>query len=415
MYNVIEPNDDFDFSKLSLGQPIGIQGGSYFTKIEYNKNSLYIQTPKSLTKQGIVKSGKKYYCDLMFDKFSEQMINWFEKLEETCQKLLYEKNNVWFENSLEENDVENAFNSVLKVYRSGKFYLLKSNIKNTKTNMPAIKIYDESERPLSLEDITMDSEVISILEIQGIKFTTKNFQIEIEIKQMMALDNTQLFDNCVIKSNRPKQMQINTNLNNTNNTPINTNNTPILNEDDQPNLDVEESQKVDDPSNADVVDVVDVVDEVNNVDDTINIEIEDLDEPNNLEESNDLVNSTNTTNTTNHLVETDKLEDLDIPDLDIEDLDKTEPLDNTLELKEMKMDMNLDNLEKIKLKKPNQVYYELYKEARSKAKLAKKNAILAYLEAKNIKKTFMIENMDESDSDFDEEIEEMSESELEGL
>ena len=80
--------------------------------------------------------------------------------------------------------------------------------------------------------------------------------------------------------------------------------------------------------------------------------------------------------------------------------------------------MNVDlenNLESIKLKKPNQVYFELYVEARKKAKLAKKNAILAYLEAKNIKKTYMIENINDSDSDFDAEIDDVSESELEGL
>ncbi len=47
MNNIIEPNEAFDFSKLSLTHPIGIQGGAYFTKIEYNKNPLYIQTAKS--------------------------------------------------------------------------------------------------------------------------------------------------------------------------------------------------------------------------------------------------------------------------------------------------------------------------------------------------------------------------------
>ena len=38
---------------------------------------------------------------------------------------------------------------------------------------------------------------------------------------------------------------------------------------------------------------------------------------------------------------------------------------------------------------------------------------IEYLEAKNIKKTYMIENMDDSDSEFDAEIDEVSESELE--
>ena len=42
MDNIIEPNDTFDFSKLSLAHPSGIQGGAYFTNIEYNKKPLYI-------------------------------------------------------------------------------------------------------------------------------------------------------------------------------------------------------------------------------------------------------------------------------------------------------------------------------------------------------------------------------------
>ena len=88
MENIIEPNESFDFSKLTLAYPSGIQGGAYFTKIEYNNKPLYIQTTKSLTRQGIVKTGKKYYCDLMFDNNSDSLINWFENLEETCQKLI---------------------------------------------------------------------------------------------------------------------------------------------------------------------------------------------------------------------------------------------------------------------------------------------------------------------------------------
>ena len=80
-------------------------------------------------------------------------------------------------------------------------------------------------------------------------------------------------------------------------------------------------------------------------------------------------------------------------------------------------DLTQNNLETITLKKPNQVYFELYKEARGKAKQAKKAAIVAYLEAKNIRKTYMLENLNnsDSDSDFDAEIDEVSESELENF
>ena len=76
------------------------------------------------------------------------------------------------------------------------------------------------------------------------------------------------------------------------------------------------------------------------------------------------------------------------------------------------LDLSLENLETIQLKKPNQVYFELYKEARKKAKEAKRTTIIAYLEAKNIKKTYMLDNLNDSDSEFDAEIDEVSESEL---
>ena len=79
------------------------------------------------------------------------------------------------------------------------------------------------------------------------------------------------------------------------------------------------------------------------------------------------------------------------------------------------MEVNLDELDSITLKNPNEVYFELYREARNKAKQAKRSAIIAYLEAKNIKKTYMLDNLNDSDSEFDAEIDEASESELEGL
>ena len=128
MENIIEPNDTFDFTKLSLAHPVGIQGGAYFTKIEHSGKPLYIQTSKSQTKQGIIKTGKKYYCDLMFDKNAAQFISWIEALEERCQQLIFDRRDTWFENNLEAADIESAFGSTIRVYKSGKYYLVRTNI-----------------------------------------------------------------------------------------------------------------------------------------------------------------------------------------------------------------------------------------------------------------------------------------------
>ena len=51
-------NNEFDFNGLSLAHPNGLQGGSYFTKLTVNNESLYLQTKRCRTKQGIVKTIK---------------------------------------------------------------------------------------------------------------------------------------------------------------------------------------------------------------------------------------------------------------------------------------------------------------------------------------------------------------------
>jgi hypothetical protein len=385
MENIVEPNDSFDFTKLSLGHPSNIQGGAYFTSIEYNNIPLYIQTTKSLSKQGIVRTGKKLYIDLMFDKTSETIINWFENLEETCKKLIYAKKEEWFQNSLEECDIDNAFNSIIRIYKSGKFYLVRSNVKCNQSSEPAVKLYNENEVTMTCQDIIDDTEIISILEIKGIKFTTRNFQIDIEVKQIMILDNEPIFKNCLIKGRKPNN--------------------------DKKEFDVAKPKNIGFITN-DKLDTMDNLEEIEDISinnkpadsDMFDIQIEDNTQLKNIIPAENNV----------------KLEN-NIPDESIDIHFEIEELcDNTIkeehQLQELEIDnANLDEMDNITLKKPNQIYFDLYKEARAKAKTAKKNAILAFLEAKNIKKTYMLDNLNDLDSDFDEEIDEVSESELEGL
>jgi len=55
------------------------------------------------------------------------------------------------------------------------------------------------------------------------------------------------------------------------------------------------------------------------------------------------------------------------------------------------------------LKKPNQVYRDMYKQALSRAKQSKKEAIQAFMEAKNIKKTYMLADDNDDDDDDDDD------------
>jgi hypothetical protein len=420
MDNIIEPSYNFDFSKLSLAQPVAIQGGAHFTKLLMQGKQLYIQSPKCTTRQGFIKTGKKIHCDLMFNNNDEEFINWIESLETKCQELLLHKSTEWFQSPLEMTDIEAAFNSPLKVYKSGKFYLVRTNVKvNTLTGQPLIKIYNENEHPVQMEDINTETNIISILEIQGIKFTSRNFQIDIEVKQVMLLNKDIIFENCLIKKN--KEAISNTTLPATSlllypapeskEVPLQLFNNIVAND---KNMHVEESSilaktgadnleemeeikedeldiKEDTGGEEDESDEEDEEDAEDNEEETPKIKLE-IEKPNiNLE----IVDTpTPTANKNDSLSEDDLVDSI---------LESMEPSN---ELTEFNIDLHLDNTSKdtIELKKPERVYYEMYLSVREKAKKAKQEAMLAYLEAKNIKKTYMLENLSDSSEDSMDDI-----------
>ena len=87
------------------------------------------------------------------------------------------------------------------------------------------------------------------------------------------------------------------------------------------------------------------------------------------------------------------------------------------ELVEFQIDLdNIKDSDNISIKNKNDVYYEMYKEACRKAKIARDLALSSYLEAKRIKNTYMLDDIslsdDSQDTDYsDEESDEESENE----
>ena len=174
-------NKDFNFNELSLAHPNGLQGGSYFTKLNINNDPLYLQTKRCKTKQGIVKTIKKTYCDLMFDKNDTDVVNWFENLEEKMIDLIHEKRKLWFHDELDRDDISSAFTSPMRIYKSGKYYLLRIHLSHANIlSSGEFNCYDEKGQtvdPNSLND--QEIKVIPLIEIQGVKFSSRSFSIEI--------------------------------------------------------------------------------------------------------------------------------------------------------------------------------------------------------------------------------------------
>ena len=327
----------FDYSKITLANPQPLQGNSYFTKINYGENAipLYIQFPKCLTKQAIMATKRGKYCDLMYERGSvnDEFIEWIEQLESQCQDKIDEKKQLWFQNEFSRDDIETMMTPIARMYKSGKYVLIRAYINENKhTGKDKCIVYNENEVNVDLETINEETCIIPLLLIDGIKFTSRSFEIDIKIVQIMVLDKAvPEISTCLIKKN-PDQL-------------------PLI-------MPLKEEEEVS------VINVPPITSS-KNANTALNTA---------LNAALDLENT----------VSADKI---------IETLAPI-PLEKpSIEEIEIVYDTISDTMS---LKKPNEVYYEQYRLAKQKALEMRENAIQAILEANSIKQKYNLED-DEND------------------
>ena len=274
--------------------------------------------------------------------------------------------------------------------------------------MPSCFVFDENEKQLTLDDIKQEQDVITVLEIQGIKFTSKSFQFEILMRQVLILSDKPVFQECVIKRSQISSIQ------NSATTPylltssMVSQNSSIL-DDQQPTSD---DTKVEEPSNAKPVPATPIM---------VSIAIKSLDKNKDKNKDTDTDNDNHTdevdTNDKNGnengtvMNESQPLNDEKKQGTLEKDTETQNQNQNQIQNQNLKLnipeftdimeltdaDLEIKNDESMKIKPANDIYYELYRVAKDKARTARKLAFDAYLEVKKIKKTYML---DDSDSDF---------------
>ena len=378
--NILEINDEYDFSAIEVEAPSSLTGGAYFTKF-INKNnfkSIYLQLPKCSTKQGIVKNNTKTYTDLMFNSSEILLLKWLEEFESFCHKKIFEKKDLWFHTDFTLNDIQEMMNPLTRLYKSGKYTILRTQIKNNKIN-----IYDENENSLTLENLKNEDNVIPLIHINGIKFTSNNFTIDINLVQLMIVNEEEDLNNCIINI-KPKQKKVENKLNLEGSSNISKEFSILEDQSD----DLKDEKNI-------LEDHEELERQQNNLEDQEDLEIEE-NKKNIIEDKK----NNNKNSIIDSLANNSNLYD-EISDKKV--FDKS--IDNNLNIKEIDLDEILEEKDKIDLKDAEMVYYEIYKAARKKAKEIKKNAIEAYLEVKKIKNQYMLNDIDDSSESDIEELE----------
>ena len=398
MESIIYPSDNFNFENIALAQPTVIQGGSYFTKITNNFGPLYLQTPSCGTKQGIISSGKKAYCDLMYTNEDQDILAWIEKLIECLQLLIFNKRKLWFHTEMEMEDIDSAFTPPIRIYKSGKFQLIRTYIHGSNINKPLheFSCYDENENKVNPEILNGGRRIIPLLEIKGIKFSSKSFNLDIALKQVMVIEETNFLNNCLIKLDNQNQAKIEENPSSKEliqefvEEPVTTN----VEETVTTNVEEPVTTNVEEPVTTNVEEPV-----------TTNVE-EPVEEKNIMSNNSESHSSNNDDESSNDSDAESMIDTTDVPPLLNLDLEEIHISADDIE------DITGNNTVNILSKKES--YYDIWKIARNKAKQARKAMIEAYLHAKKIKVDNMLDNLDEDSEDeyMDEYIESLEDTEM---
>ena len=117
---IVSVKENLDISKITLGNPGRIQGGSHYSKLFYNNDSFYLRVDSCLSKNGIVKGSKKSHIDLLFSIHESEYIDYFSVIEKRLKEIL-----------------TNIDGVILQDYNKG--VLNKLNIKNRKGNIRTSK------------------------------------------------------------------------------------------------------------------------------------------------------------------------------------------------------------------------------------------------------------------------------------
>ena len=455
--HIYQSSSQFDNNSISISRPVVIQGGTYFTKIRsINNTPYYVQFDSCKTKQGVVFTNKRSYVDLLYNNDDVDIIEWFENMQENVITKIYEQRHEWFQSEMERTDIENNFVNISKSYKGGKYHLIRVGMNtpgDSRNKGKSCVVFDEYENVISAEDIQVSESIEGILEVQGVRFTSKSFQIDMMCKQVKICQQESTFDKCMIKHSEvspPEEKRVDTEYKK-GTTETNTQYDIVAKkEQDEPanNIDIltegnfRESQEVtaenkeatyaEEFSENSYSSKVEMEDKEKVVQVEVDLESENMEvEVTSVHEKREHVGmevsrnpedipggdrnmlemeEMNTNTSASYLTSSSTKEERDnayqekamVSRLEEEKEQEQQPEELALLDVSSSFEATISEGGETKsLKDPQDIYYEIYKIAKQKAREHKVKSITHYLEAKNIKNQYLLDDLEESDPEDD--------------
>jgi len=213
-FNIIQlEHFDIDNLKniLTLENPIYQGNTNYFSNLVFkeNKKNVYFQLPKTKSKQGLVINGTKKYIEFIYTKNDKYIFSFIENLEGFLIEEILKNKDMWFYNSesITYDDIENIIMPITKSYKNGNNVLLK-----TYFNLNKLIIYNENKEVIEYDKFNVNDYIIPLINVNGIKFSNKNFIIDINLLQLLVIsDEEDLTKSLLINISNKNDLKSNSN------------------------------------------------------------------------------------------------------------------------------------------------------------------------------------------------------------
>ena len=405
-------NEQTNFMRLG---DVHMEQKKYVSTLNFGSSdaAFTLLLPQCATKAGIIEQSSKTYVDLLFESSSsdvKELVDLLIAMEEEAAKQLHSRSGEWFEGNTEQMTVqsfEDMFTPVVRYVNRQRNVCVRVHIPTSSRGIKQAStgyecdVYDKIGKTRLLSDIRADTQIRPLVEVKEIRMTSTSLNLHLNLVECMIVkDSEAVTDNM---EQRAPSRRI-----------------PLAGVGSTDIAEDEEKEAVSEEHQESQMDVAVERQESE-------LAVEPVAEPatETLAETsiNDDAGST-TESTTNDYVEINKCE-VGVSDTDNEVKESEDELkesitgnpnsDSLLEeveigrieaesdiLEEVGV-LDVDEAEPIKLKKPDEVYKDIYKAAITKAKKLRQVALEAYLDAKKIKAKFMLEDIYDSDEDGDED------------
>ena len=177
-------HSEIDIKKIIYGTPVK-NGSFYYSPISFKKEPFHIQSPKmkctSKVLENIQKGNHHLECETINNDFS--LYDFFLNLEDRNIKETFKQNKNWFGKEIPLELIDDMYKRTCKPIK-------KDSKPSFSFKIPIIKgkiqcqIYDQKRNCLDASKLDLDSEIIFILHVKGLKFLKHHYYCDCYISQI---------------------------------------------------------------------------------------------------------------------------------------------------------------------------------------------------------------------------------------